>query len=768
MAEPEKRVPITQRDLDDAAAWIDANQDKAGSPDFVKAADFFRQGTEFLARTQPSGKGDLHDAVGAGMGGFNKGFAGFFDLPGYALRFGLNKASNALGYGDVLDPTKEGAFTTGMRKGGFVPPEHGWNMTSRIGEGAGGGTAAAVTLGPLAGPARAAGFGRTGAVFDAMGPSTAGTPFRSAAKTVADQVVGTTAQETAQEGVRNAGGGQFAEMLAGFGAPMTIPALQFGLKNTGGRLLGKMLGDPQSPQRYDLLKQNGITPTPGLVGGPMVARMENAATYVPFFKGGADRRTQSFHEFQNQIYDLSDQIGRTDQSLSIPTGPKGHAINTARETGIPTQPEVGARFGDNAREGRNLLMNELQTQQNALEQGIGPQTLVPPGQTVPNIRNMAETEVNGQTRARTDTTGQQGFQSEIDKFNAVRVPQHPQLEGLLQTEIRSRMEMLNDPTMRPNQRQQLLSELDGLQARLEQNRQVPYEALKDLSTNAGYAATPGGTSTATLGQHQIGGVKDQYRAMQEFAANRAGLGAEFADATQRYRAAMDDRLPLKEGGDIPYLDKLRGKSDQSAYDDVMASGQWERADVLARNNPAAAPAMKRDMLLSRSEAPVRNQAEGIDVSPMAFTTRWKGMSPQAKDQLALPGTPERVKLEELAQVGQMYMDRAGTMNFSNTAPSAATAVTMSNIWNHPVQTAKAVGSAIGSGILASSPDTAAMMAGRYNWRTDPRMMSMAQSGIRTGTRELADSLYPDAPPMTRPLEEGERPPLEVTVRPRRR
>jgi hypothetical protein len=85
--------------------------------------------------------------------------------------------------------------------------------------------------------------------------------------------------------------------------------------------------------------------------------------------------------------------------------------------------------------------------------------------------------------------------------------------------------------------------------------------------------------------------------------------------------------------------------------------------------------------------------------------------------------------------------RSGTMNFSNTAPSAATATFMGSVLSHPLQTAKALGSSYLTGGLATSPRAAEIIANR---NVSPLTERLFRPGVQATAREFEDKDHPSA------------------------
>lgn len=704
--------------LDAYANWIRQNQDKAGTPEFVKVADAYRGLREQhqWEQERPATGITAVDGTSAGLSGFNKGVATVLGGPVDLVNAGMR----AVGLPASDRPFMGSDQIKGwMKDTGMVRPNYGYETAERIGEGTGMGVGMAVPFGMASRAMAARNASPTlTALFEALGPS------QSATGTVAGQTLGSALQVGGENLAESAGAGELGQTLGGIAASAGIPLSILALKNTAGRGVAAMLRRPETPggmtsqQAYDTLVANGITPTPGLVGSQSAARMENAATYVPFLKRGERVRDQSFHEFQTALRNTADEIA----------GSPGYS-----QTILP-QPTVGARFQSNAAEGMDKTTTRLAERQQRLEDTIGPQTLVPVEQIVPQIEGLAQTNVNGQTRMRTDPALAEGVQNEVNRLNAVRVPEHAPLAGLLQTEIAARQAMLANETPGTAAHARLVAEIGQLEGQASANLKAPYEAIKDIRTQAGYAATPNGP-TAVLGEHQIGQARDTYTGVMQDAAEKAGVGAEFRFANREYADLHNPDLPLAQGGDIPYLEKLRTmETGQQAYNNVMGEGQWERADVLRRNNPEAWPTTAADIVMSNAEAPVRNQTKNIDVSPMAYNNWWKSMAPEMQTRLAQFDPQIEARLQGLSDAGQLFLDRSGTMNFSNTAPSAATAVTMGGLFSHPIETAKALGSSFGASMLATSPEMAKMIGQRYSVGADPRFTQALVDALKGTAR----------------------------------
>lgn len=657
------------------ADWLIANKDRAGSPEYVKVADAYRKLREGAAPA-PAGPGfgsGPANALSATASGFNKTLGtmlgGVPDLINWPLR-----AAGVPGFERTFGERIQG----GMEKAGMIRPTGGYEGFEEFGSN----LAPGVALAPVAGLATAAGAASgspiVSTILNALGMG------RTATGTVAREAVGAGLQMAGGAAGRAAGGAvggeagaRIGDLLGSLAGPMAPAAVTKGIVEPAAR---RMLGraDGSSGQAYDTLVQSGVTPTPGLVGNSAVARMENAATYVPGFPSGERVRTQSFQDFQRALFGAADDISGS----PIPT----------RE--VPDRPVVGARFQDVAREGLDNARARLGAPFQQIEDTFGPRRGV-------DITRTLETDIPAM-QAQTSGGRQGTLASAMDDIMGTR--------GI---EIRDSQNELGPRTV------------------------MPFEQARDTVSDVKSGMVRGGVPT--LSDRYTGGLAQSLddRIVAALRSEDPALADSYTTASRAYADAHNPHIPLTEGGDVPYLDKLSSmKTGQDAFTNVMSEGQWERADVLRRNNPGAWPAVASDILTTGAEAPVRNQTADISVSPMVFTTWWKGLAPEARMRLAQNDPAMLDRLQNLADSGQLFLDRAGSMNFSNTAPSAATATFMGSILSNPLLALKVLGSSAATGALATSPNTARAIAGR----TRPAVDALADPALRASAREWIGGL----------------------------
>lgn len=324
---------------------------------------------------------------------------------------------------------------------------------------------------------------------------------------------------------------------------------------------------------------------------------------------------------------------------------------------------------------------------------------------------------------------QSGLDSEVNRIDALRVPKSQVAQGLLDTEIRAREDMLQDPRMRPNQRAQLQQELADLQARREANRQVPAEALDTALTKIGYDAQ--GNPTIDTGQtKQVKGALGQARE-NAYASVDPALADRLRSLDEHYALLQDKTAPRAEGGDIPYLRRLTDTpNDIDVFSQVADPKRWDNASVVQRNAPDQWGALASSIMGEKSALPPGKRGPIINSTPAAFAKWWGSLPSSGKIMFANGSEDTLNRLNSLHEAAQQYGLRSGTMNFSNTAPSAATATFMGSVLSHPVQTAKALGSSFLMGGMATSPQTARVIANRVSPLVDRLMGPATQAGMR--------------------------------------
>lgn len=668
------------------------------TPDAIR--NFAQRGEQFV-KQRGMDKGYGNEAVNvasAGLTGLNRGVADGLGAPVDGVNWLMRKAGlpvsdkPALGSDWIKDR---------MSDVNAVQPTRGHDEVAHYGELVGNGVTTAAMGGAVA-PMLQAG-GKAAAVAEALGPG------KSLTGTMASQTTGAALQD-AGEHAGQAVGGDVGRVIGGIAAPLA-PTLAL---RGGERALQWALERPngESGRAFDVLQENGITPSPGLVGNGTAARMENAASYLP--GGMGDRNMmQTWEQFQNRLQQLRGEVAGAHDPV----------------TDLPGADTVGARARDVAASGLARTTQNVGGQYDQLRAEFGAQRLVPVHDALEQIRGMGETTVNGQDRPRVEPGMQSGLDSEVSRIDALRVPKSETAQGLLTTEIRARQEMLADPRLRPNARAQLQQELDALQTRYEQNRQVPAEALDTALTKIGYDAQ--GNPTIDTGQtKQVKGALGQARS-DAYASQGQGLADRLHSLDQHYANLMDKTAPRAEGGDIPYLRRLTDTpNDIDVFNQVADPKRWDNANVVQRNAPTQWGPLASSIMGEKSALPPGKRGPIINSTPGEFA-KWWGSLPSSGKIMFANGSEETLsKLNSLYEAAQQYGLRSGTMNFSNTAPSAATATFMGSVLSHPINTAKALGSSMLMGGMATSPRTARVIAGRVSPLVDRLMGPASQAGMR--------------------------------------
>lgn len=689
------------------------------------------RGEQFI-KTASTAKGYGNGAVdmaSAGLTGVNRGIADTLGAPVDLLNWGMNGARSLVGLPKGPTPFMGSDYIKDrMSQGNMIQNTRGHDTIAQYGELLGNGVATAAGAG-LAAPLAKAG-GMTSAVLGALGPSQGATANAALRSTLGQQAVGAGLQQ-AGEAVGEATGGKWGGMLGGVLAPLApTAALRAGegaLRWAGARPNG------ESGRAFDVLTENGITPTPGLVGNGTMARMENAATYLP---GGAGDRNmvRTWEQFQDRLQQMRGEVaGNVDPNT-------GRPIPMTDMYG-PT--EIGADIQQVARAGHDTTKARIGNEYNQLRAEFGDQTLVPVHEAIPQIQGMGQTEVNGQVRPRTESGLQAGLDAEVNRVNDIRVPKSETAQSLINSEIAAREAMLERSMPGTVGAGRLEQEIADLRSRLEANRQAPAEALDDTITKIGYDTQ--GNSTLGTGQSTL--VRRTLTDAREAAYRKKGgdqLGDRLKSLDEDYARLNDKETPLSQGGDLPFLKGVAEKNTgQDAYSVVADPKRPENAAVLQRNQTAPDQwrTIAADIMGEKSALPASKRGPVINSTPGNFAGWWGSLSPQGKILYANGSEQTLARLNSLYEAAQQYGMRSGTMNFSNTAPSAATATFMGSVLSHPLQTAKALGSSYLTGGLATSPRAAEIIANR---NVSPLTERLFRPGVQATAREFEDKDHPSA------------------------
>jgi hypothetical protein len=140
-----------------------------------------------------------------------------------------------------------------------------------------------------------------------------------------------------------------------------------------------------------------------------------------------------------------------------------------------------------------------------------------------------------------------------------------------------------------------------------------------------------------------------------------------------------------------------------------------------------------DTILNRSGMP--NPMEGINVSPLQLSKWWGGMS--ETERMAMVGGNLRAydALRQLADAGDIFRNRATSVNASQTAPTLATMGVAGNLIAEPVTTLGLLGSGLGIASLASSENFARQLA-----RTNPEWNDILRRRAATTLMQTGDQV----------------------------
>lgn len=518
-------------------------------------------------------------------------------------------------------------------------------------------------------------------------------------------------------------GREIGETLGSIAGGAATPAVTATVVKPAARLAfskgGPNAADGRTPSRvaYDNLIATGITPRPGLVGNPSVARLENTMAGVPIAGNIPQRRIDNnFREFQQAVYDAAYGIaGRptpVPPNMQVPAG----------EGALGGQMRVAADVGlDN-------LNRELGNNYDGFYGTVPQGTLVEPH----NMRAEVERANNPFTGEDPEvTTAVNTFYN--DKIPTTTVyPQGPARPG---APARNGY----GPTVP-----------DGAPL----TPGVPFNRFAKVQSSAFRDAQGNGMEGGAIEQIRQGGKQDQYDAL----LSDPQMVSRFPDPMDRmaqverlrvlnteYAMAREkgvSRVGAKNiggryyvGGDIPTLESIKNPpTDETSF------GRGSRPDgmaVLQRNMPARGTNSNLgdttygDLAASTIiENAQSNKPRGdVNISPDVFTRWWQSLDDNAKllytnegytpgrsfpaDNMPIApgGTPHMNNMDRLGQVGELFRDAGAQANPSGTAPTLATLAMASQAFTNPLTMAGIAGSNALIGSLISSPEMARAIAG---------------------------------------------------------
>jgi hypothetical protein len=673
--------------LDAYANWLRTNQDKAGSPEFVKVADAYRNlRTAGPAQSAPW---DATKSVSSGLSGANSSVASTFGAPVDLMNWGLKK----VGMGSERPFMGSDQIEGWMRDAGMIKDYPGYEFANKVGQNVGSGVLTALTAGAAAPSLARGGYTTAAEVAKTFGPT------GSLAGTVGREALAGTAQTLGGEGAKAAGAGPLGQMLAEIVAGTAPSALAAGGKEALRGVWSKpgpadAQGRSPSRQAFDDLEAAGITPRPGLVGNKGMSRVEN--TYAQFPLAGAipaQRFDQGFREFQTSLYDRTDNIGaRAMPGVEQPAGQDmlGGRMRIAANDGIDNMDAHFNRGYDNA-------LNDLPAD-----------TLVDPRNARAAIRD-ANSPISGESQA---TRGALNDFAANEINPSVVHEQGPTVTG--------------DPI---------------------DHSGIPIRVARKVGTEAFYDAQ-GGKMVGGATEQVRGGLKqdmartlmDDPAMIREFpdpAARQARveqlrvLDNEYAasratDISPSGGTVIDDRFHT--GGDQRALDQVaNAQSDKSAFGLGSDPG---RMAVLQRNNPGAFPDIAADTVRERAQS--RQPFGDINISPQNFDAWWRSLSPNERmiytnegfdprrsipmqEVAAAPGgapnAPVMESLDEMQRAGALFRQRGQEANPSGTAPTLATIGVGTGLITNPLGTLGTLLSAGVGGGAVSSKTLAEILAG---------------------------------------------------------
>lgn len=472
--------------------------------------------------------------------------------------------------------------------GGISQPNPAYPITNRVTEDIGTGVAT-LGAGNLASGAKG-----VGGVFARY----LGQPLSTAPKTA---IAGETLASLGAEGGR-----QIAEEY-NVGPVGTFMLETVGSMTPSGMLDAGMSGVNRSLRRegsqasLEAMDRLGMRPSIGMTGNRMGAQLESGASSLPFFSAIPEGvRDNQFDVFTDRLRGAADTYR--------PAG----AISKAD----PFQ--LGEQVRTIAQEGSDRLRTGFGKAEDALEQAIGPDTLIDISSTRQSIADQIP---------RSSAEIQQALQKELDLLDEIADPN------------------------------------TGM---------VSYAQLRSHRTGVGNRTGQPSIKGGAQKQIYAGMTDDLQRA-----ADNAGVGQDFRDLMSNQKAAHD-----KSTGDIPKLEGIADNKNQieSGLNYLNAAVKNpEKMAVLKQNaTPEQWQQMTGDVLEHLGMATSGNQnAAGDIISPNKFLSNWSDMDDRVKNMLFDDNLGTRQTLDDLALVAEDFKRRGLEANTSRTAGTgqAAQAIT---------------------------------------------------------------------------------------------
>lgn len=630
-----------QPDLKALALWLKQNADKAGSPEFVQAANRYRElrqsadAVDFIRQPQdagadlmgPAGRGlaaganEFLDNYTMGLGDYVRAGASYLTLPGTETPLdNMDFYQRRDAYREARNQQTEEALP------GFV--DDALSLAGVLTSAPAQAAASGVGL-PLADRfARGASAGLGYGVAEGVGNSRG----RSIPKLASDAAAG---------GAIGTAGGLAAE----------------GLASGVGAAARRVLGRPgnESRELYDALMHLDVPPTVGAIGGRTASTLENTFAQNPISPAKLFPATNLTKIQSRQAEGLESAIGQETaamrgSSTALPATTSGDASAVLRR--------LAEEAGANIRATRQGLEDRF-------SQIVPPDTPVRVNKIrqVPEDLRRQSRDVGLQERATSDV--QNLLRNPGVPVNNQRAVQLANQRGVLEGQMNQIDSQLATLSGQPGSDQQiralgrtrskLATQLRRVDKLIERNTGRTFQATRDWRTGIGK-----GTEQSGLQGYE----KDVLYEPTTRALERAG-GKEFKDLTAQERKlyAAEDAISgyMKDGSPIS---RLKSAIRAGRLDEVQ-----QFKESVPKEKWAAAMADFVDDL-------GRSPRSGGDFSFRYFANNWRSLPDEAKTVL-VDDVEARAALDVASDIAKAFEERGGTFGSSFSGIQGGT---LANVW----------------------------------------------------------------------------------------
>lgn len=495
-----------------------------------------------------------------------------------------------------------------------------------------------------------------------------------------------------------------------------------GANTVANRATRGLLAKPgdESNRAYHDLVDAGITPRPGLVGGKAMARIENTYANVPIVGRFAnDRIGQSFSEFQRALESQAEAVGG-------PLPPNGGA----------TPDVLGARMKASAVRGEENLKQGFDNAYRAVEEGA-PGTVVP----VPPVQERVA-ELNSPYSGEAP-----GVRTALNNFMDTEV--HPAAMPFSSYSEYGPVNITNAIPLPVARRVRTQAVYDSNNGTVQGGAVDQVRGAITGSMEEALGRHPNATETP-LAQllAQIDREYAQEMARDVSRASPPSIPPNYPHNTD-FSPGQAGSTPVPMGGGaFPALETIQKAGAGDDAKAVPIGSQPGNMAVLQRTDPANYPTIARDTILNKATG---DTGYGdIYVSPRVFQSWWNRMGDNERaiytNEHTAPGPngehtpgPIQTNMDRLGRVGQLFRDRGVEANPSGTAPTLATMGLGSMLLYDPMTALGTIGGGLGVGAALSSESLAAYLAraageNRMNMRN--RFMTMPATAAGTGVFQV--------------------------------